>query len=58
MALGLLVLKIMVWVYMEIALFASVISPHCSGGIYAYGVVQTVIHGIFLFTICCMSTCK
>ena len=48
----------MVWVYMEIALFASVISPHCSGGIYAYGVVQTVIHGIFLFTICCMSTCK
>lgn len=58
MAIGVLVVKVLVWLYMEITLFASVIGPHCSGGVYAYGVVQTVIHGIFLLIICCMSTCK
>jgi uncharacterized membrane protein len=43
---------------MELALFAAVIAPHCSGGIYGYGVVQTVIHGIFLLIVFCISACK
>jgi hypothetical protein len=43
---------------MELALFSSVIAPHCSGGVYAYGLIQTIIHGIFLLIVCCMSMCK
>lgn len=53
-----LVIKILLWLYMELALFSAVIAPHCSGGVYAYGLIQTIIHGILLLIMCCVSTCK
>jgi hypothetical protein len=55
---GMLIVKILLWMYMEIALFTSVIAQHCGGGVYAYGVVQTIIHGILLLIIGCFSICK
>ena len=29
-------------------MFTAVIGPHCSGGIYAYGLIQAIIYGIIL----------
>ena len=56
--LAFMVLKMMLWMYMEITLFSYVIAPHCSGGVFAYGVFQTIIHGIILVILFCVSQCK
>lgn len=56
--LAFMILKILLWMYMEITLFSYVIAPHCSGGIFAYGVFQTTVHGIVLLILFCLSNCK
>jgi len=56
-ALGILVLKILLWLYMELMLFANVIGPYCSGGMYAYGLILTIIHCIILLILFCCSAC-
>jgi len=48
-------LKIMVWAVVELELFARVIAHYCSGGVFAYGLVLTIIHSILLIGICCCS---
>ena len=52
------VIKSLVWIYMELALFAAVIVPHCSGGIFAYGVILTIIHGLVILAFCCVANCN
>lgn len=49
---GLFLIKCLLWIIMEFVLFLAVIGPHCTGVIYAYGVVQAVVYGAILAVTC------
>ena len=46
-------LKVMIWAVVELELFARVIAHFCTGGVFAYGLVLTILHSILLIGICC-----
>jgi hypothetical protein len=48
-------LKTFIWAITELELFSQVIVHYCSGGVFAYGVVMTVLHSFFLIGVCCCS---
>ena len=39
--------------FAELYLFLECISVYCSGGIFAYGVVMTIIHGLVVLVLFC-----
>ena len=51
-------LKAAIWMFAELELFEAGISRYCSGGVYAYGLVLTIIHGIILLFICIVANVK
>lgn len=48
-SIGLLVVKIVLWGVMELILFFNIMSAYCHGGVYAYGLFQTIIHCGIIF---------
>lgn len=46
-------LKTLIWAVVEIELFARVIVPYCSGFVWVYGLILTIIHSLILLALCC-----
>ncbi len=46
-------LKLFIWAIAEINIFTAGMAQHCRGGVYAYGVFLTAVHGLFLLAVCC-----
>lgn len=44
----LMLVKILIWAFVQFQIFFAVIRPHCSGGIFVYGVILLIIHFILL----------
>jgi len=51
----LLLLKILFWAIMSSVLFIADISPHCNGGVYAYGIILIILDCLSLFLCCCLA---
>lgn len=48
-------IKTLIWAIAELYLFGYSIAHYCSGGVFAYGIILTIIHGIMLFMLFCCS---
>ena len=44
--------------FAELYLFEASIAKYCSGGIFAYGVVMTIIHGLAVLVLFCFGYCN